>query len=50
MTDDVNIGSEEDYNLEFTTEGLEALVEQIGIELTNDCMSLLKKQVTKKRI
>ena len=36
LTDDVNIGSEEDYNLEFTTEGLEALVEQIGIELTNE--------------
>ena len=36
LTDDVNIGAEEDYNLEFTTEGLEALVEQIGIELTNE--------------
>ena len=36
LTDDVNLGGEEDYNLEFTTEGLEALVERIGIELTNE--------------
>ena len=40
LTDDVNIGAEEDYNLEFTTEGLEALVEQIGIELTNDLKNI----------
>ena len=36
LNDDVNLGGDEDYNLEFTTEGLEALVERIGIELTNE--------------
>ena len=34
INDDVNLGGEEDYNLELTTEGLEALVERIGVELT----------------
>ena len=36
LTYDVNLSGEEDFNFEFTTEGLEALVEQIGIELTNE--------------
>ena len=36
LTYDVNQSGDEDFNFEFTTEGLEALVEQIGIELTNE--------------
>ena len=35
ITNDVNLSGDEDFNFEFTTEGLEALVEQMGIELTN---------------
>ena len=36
ITRDVDMVDFEDYNLEFTTEGLEAMVEHIGTELTNE--------------
>ena len=36
LSDEVNLGGDEDYDLDFTTEGLEKLVERIGVELTNE--------------
>ena len=35
LSEELDLGEDEDYNLDFTTEGLEKLVEKIGEELTS---------------
>ena len=43
ITRDVDMVDFEDYNLEFTTDGLEAMVEHIGTELTNELQGSAEK-------